>query len=192
MNQILVWSAAIILSTFLTSCEKSTDTPITVTKITPSAAEIGDAILVTGTGFNSLIKQDSAASAAISVFINGVQVTGIILDDTSIQVVIPAGITSGPVCITHEGKHICSSIEFTLLSRSPLSNSYLRATDHPGGTNIGLASVQAGRTFMQDISTGGNTIFYRKHGHLPLLLRIKYRELPTLPLTKRVICLEAC
>ena len=145
MNQILVWSAAIILSTFLTSCEKSTDTPITVTKITPSAAEIGDAILVTGTGFNSLIKQDSAASAAISVFINGVQVTGIILDDTSIQVVIPAGITSGPVCITHEGKHICSSIEFTLLSRSPLSNSYLRATDHPGGTNIGLASVQAGK-----------------------------------------------
>jgi N-acetylneuraminic acid mutarotase len=142
MKSLRLLCGSLILLIFFISCEKTSETPITVTDIIPSEARIGETVQVIGTGFSTL-KQDSGG--VIRIYFEGVEVTGSYIHDTSIYVTVPVGAQNGPLCVMHEGIQICSPIPFTIIAGNPEPNSYMRLLDHPGAMANAAASVQSGK-----------------------------------------------
>lgn len=104
-------------------------------------------VQVIGTGFSNIKRErDSSGSISgvISVYFEGIEVTGIFVDDTSISVTVPPGIPSGTICIKYEGKDYCSPVPFTVIASNPTPNSYMHLGHHPGANNNVAVSVQAG------------------------------------------------
>jgi len=141
MKRIFVMFGLLFILFFIFSCDKSTEN-ITITKIDPSEARVGEQIQVIGSGFSNL-KQDSAG--IIRIYFQGVEITGYYINDTSITVTVPPGAQPGPVCVMHEGTKICSPVPFTIIAGNGEPNSYMRLLDHPGAMNNAAASVQAGK-----------------------------------------------
>lgn len=141
MKRLIVLSCIFFLTLLIISCDKTSE-KITVTKIVPSEARVGEQIEIIGSGFSNL-KQDSGG--IIRVYFEGVEITGSYINDTSIFVSVPPGVQPGPICVMHEGTEICSPVPFTVIAGNGEPNSYMRLLDHPGATNTAAASVQAGK-----------------------------------------------
>ena len=141
MKRIFVLFGFLFALFFISSCDKSTEN-ITITKIDPSEARVGEQIQIIGTGFSNL-KRDSGD--VIRIYFEGAEITGYFINDTSIYVTIPPGVQPGPVCVMHEGVKVCSPVPFTVIAGNGEPNSYMRLLDHPGNPIAAAASVQAGK-----------------------------------------------
>ena len=184
----------VVLLLLFASCEKTSYVTITVTNIVPSEARIGDMVQVIGTGFSNIKRpQDSTGiSGVINVYFEGVEVTGIYVDDTSISVTVPPGIPSGPICIKYEGKDYCSPVPFTVIASNPIPNSYMHLNHHPGANNNVAASVQAGNNIYVGFINWWKYTVQKDIWTPRRLLPIKFQELRTLQLVVRVTSLEEC
>jgi hypothetical protein len=61
------------------------------------------------------------------------EVQAAIVNDTLIQIMIPANATTGIVCVEWKGKRYCSQQSFTVLPGNTEQNTFMRMPEFPGG-----------------------------------------------------------
>src|SRR5579872_594101 len=108
MSPIRILKNLFIISIFFTACKKN-DKPEPViahlTSFTPQHAVAGTTIIITGQGF-------SANPADNKITINGVAVTATQASDTSLSVIVPQKVGSGPISVTVNNQTTISSTNF--------------------------------------------------------------------------------
>lgn len=130
MKTILLFTAA-FLSVFIFSCSKPVDeVNISVTSVNPQKGRIYANIQITGSGFSALVPKDSAD--VVKVYFGSAWATPSIISDTQIQVDVPFGATSGPVCVEWRGKRYCSPQSFTVLPGNTSKGTFMRMPAYPG------------------------------------------------------------
>jgi YD repeat-containing protein len=112
-----------------------------VTSVTPSTAQVGATVAVTGTGFGN------AQYTGCQVSFNGQNGTVLSWSDTSITVGVPTGATSGPLTVT-EGGIPSNSLSFTVenLSVTGISPNIGPASTPVTITGTGFGVTQANGT----------------------------------------------
>ena len=89
------------------SITRSASTTVSITEFTPNRGAVGSQVVVTGTGF-------SATPSVNTVTIAGAQATVVSATTSTLTVVVPAGITSGPVAVTTPSGNATSQDTFTV------------------------------------------------------------------------------
>lgn len=92
----------------MVSCKKTPEEPkpmVSITSVDPATAPVGSTITVNGSNFDP---------ASTTVTIGGVTATVISVSPTQIIVVVPAGISSGPISVTSGGQTVQSPTSFTM------------------------------------------------------------------------------
>ena len=107
-----------------------------VTNVTPSTAQVGATVAVTGTGFGN------AQNLGSQVSFNGINGVVQSWNDTSITVIVPTGATSGPLTVT-EGGVTSNSLSFSVESLSVTS---ISPNFGPAGTPVTISGTGFGST----------------------------------------------
>ncbi len=125
-----------LLLLLIVSCSKD-DQPtatIEVLRASPAIARVNSTIDVIGKGFNNLLDADS--NAQFKLLIGGVQCDVAVINDTLLQVFIPANASSGTLCAEWQGKKYCAPSPFTVSLANGLQNTFQRLPDYPGKKNL--------------------------------------------------------
>ena len=93
-----------------------------VTGFNPTSGTSGTSVTVTGTGF----------SGASSVKFNGTNASFTPGSDTQLTATVPAGATTGPICVTVGANTGCSSTSFTVIQPPPQVTSFNPTLGSPG------------------------------------------------------------
>ena len=78
---------------------------VSINSVDPATAPVGSTIAVNGTNFNP---------ASTTVTIGGIVATVVSVSPTQIIVVVPAGVSSGPISVTSAGQTVQSPTSFTM------------------------------------------------------------------------------
>jgi hypothetical protein len=135
----------------LLSCtkEEEFEKPITVIDITPQQAKANSQVDVIGSGFLQMVSSDSLKQ--IKVFIGNTQVQSSIINDSLINIWIPANATSGVVCVEWNGKRYCSEQSFSILPGNTVTNTFMRMPDFPGDFVTGYMFSIGNNIYVSDI-----------------------------------------
>lgn len=153
-------ASAVVGSLWLAGCKKDETLPSPPTSISfnPASGLPGTTVMLVGTGFSSTLKVSLGNTAVSSVVVN----------DTTITVVIPPGATTGPFTVATAGGSTSSQAAFIVLgttATSPLLIDFTPASAIPGaevvatGINLtGLASLTINRINADFKLTGATTL----------------------------------
>ena len=112
----------------------------TITSFSPTSAEVGDTVTITGTGFD-------ATPANNVVYFGGVKAIVNSANSTEIVVEVPSGAKDEPITITSNGKTVESSLSF-ITSNSVLSA--LPVNSDSFGTGLEISSNTSGNSWYQN------------------------------------------
>jgi hypothetical protein len=131
-------SLLIAVSVLLASCSKGTENEksvsISVEKTVPAKAKAGWNLKVTGSGFLSIKAKDSAGT--LPVYFGYVVAAAAMVNDTLIELQVPAGAVTGQVCVEWQGKRYCSQQPFTILPGNTVSNTFMRLPAYPDNSSV--------------------------------------------------------
>jgi gliding motility-associated-like protein len=115
--------------------------PLAISSISPSGAEVGDIVSISGTGFN-------ATPANNIVYFGGVQAKVSSASATSLSVVVPNGSSRHFVTVTTNGSTVLSSKKFNIINNniSSITTSPLSFAASVTVTNIAAGGESAGNT----------------------------------------------
>jgi uncharacterized protein (TIGR03437 family) len=99
---------------------------VTITSFTPASASPGHFITITGTGFSTVASQNVVS------FNNSAEIPATSSTETTLNVVVPVGATSGKLTVKVNGIPALSTQDFTVLA--PLITSFSPAYGLPGTT----------------------------------------------------------
>jgi hypothetical protein len=99
---------------------------VTITSFTPASASPGHFITITGTGFSTVASQNVVS------FNNSAEIPATSSTETTLNVVVPVGATSGKLTVRVNGISALSTQDFTVLA--PLITSFSPAYGLPGTT----------------------------------------------------------
>jgi YD repeat-containing protein len=123
----------------------SVNPPPTLTSMTPSTAHTTDVVTITGQNFLATQAQGSS-----TVTFNNVTALPTSWNDTTIQVQVPSGQTTGAVVVTVAGRSVTASVPFTLIAPPVVTALY------PPSAQVGAPVTIVGERFGATQST--NTI----------------------------------
>lgn len=125
----------------------SINPPPTLTSVTPSTAHTTDVVIVAGQNFLATQAQGSS-----TVKFNNITASPSSWSNTSIQVPVPAGETTGTVVVTVAGRSTTAGLPFTLIPPPVVSALY------PASGQTGAPVTIVGQRF--GVSQGTNTITF--------------------------------
>lgn len=135
----------------LVGCTKDTEPEkqINIFNVTPLKSKVNAQVDVTGSGFSQMVSQDSAKQ--IKVFIGTTQVHASIINDTLLQIWIPANTTSGVVCVEWNAKRYCSQHTYTIIPGNTVQNTFMRLPEFPGGFQTGFMFAIGTNIYVHDM-----------------------------------------
>lgn len=112
-----------------------TDTVIRVPNVlgfSPTSGQVGDSVLIQGTGFTD----------ALSVGFNGTAASYVVNSDTNITATVPSGATDGPITVVNTGGSSTSSSSFDVTASSPVPTiTGFSPTSGSAGTNVTITGT---------------------------------------------------
>ena len=123
----------IFLSLFSCSKNDNPSATIEVVRTIPTTARVNSTVKVIGKGFKNLLAADS--SAQFKLFIADVRCDVAVINDTLLEVFVPANAKSGTVCVEWKSKRYCASSPFTISPANGIQNTFQRLPDYPGKKN---------------------------------------------------------
>lgn len=139
LQQILMYTAMAVVTLFAWSCDDDEDDvlPIpTISSISPTSAESGDNVTITGTDL----------ADALSVTFNTAAATIVSNSETEIVVTVPEDASTGKVSIATEGGVAISESDFTVIIIGAAEVTSISAISGEAGANVILTGTEMATT----------------------------------------------
>lgn len=133
----------------ISSCSKDGEVKpqesLSISSFSPLSGEVGDSIMINGTGFSEKASENI-------VLLGNIQATILVASSTSLAITVPSSAESGKITVTVNGESVKSSAAFTVEKNSETDTGLVITSFSPSSAAIGSTVTISGKNFGESIS----------------------------------------